>query len=48
MTMIYTKKRQNELVANAEKMMNKAQSKWATMFWTGVWKQLCIKFNKVN
>ena len=46
--MIYTKKRQNELVANAEKMMNNAQSKWATMFWTGVWKQLCIKFNKVN
>ena len=48
MKMIYTKKRQNELVANAEKMMNNAQSKWATMFWTGVWKQLCIKFNRVN
>ena len=48
MTMNYTKKRQNELIGNAEKMMNKAQSKWATMFGTGVWKQLCIKFNKVN
>tara|TARA_B100000927_G_C16366521_1_gene429657 strand:- start:604 stop:750 length:147 start_codon:yes stop_codon:yes gene_type:complete len=48
MKMIYTKKRQNELVANAEKMMNNAQSKWATMFWTGVWKQLCIKFGKVQ
>ena len=44
----YTKKGQNELIGNAAKMMNKAQSKWATMFWTGVWKQLCIKFNKVN
>ncbi len=44
----YTKKRQNELIGNAAKMMDKAQSKWATMFWTGVWKQLCIKFNKVN
>ena len=33
---------------NAESMMSKAQSKWATMFWTGVWKQLCIKFNRVN
>ena len=48
MKMIYTKKRQNELVANAEKMMNNAQSKWATMFWTGVWKQLCIKVGKVQ
>ena len=44
----YTKKRQNELIGNAAKMMNKAQSKWAVMVWTGVWKQLCIKFNKVN
>jgi|TARA_B100001109_G_scaffold174337_1_gene142493 hypothetical protein len=44
----YTKQRQNELISNAEKMMKKAKSKWATMFWTGVWKQLCIKFNRVN
>jgi hypothetical protein len=46
--MNYTEKRKNELINNASKMMNKAQSKWGKMFWTGVWKQLCIKFNKVN
>ena len=33
MTMNYTKKRQNELIANAEKAMSRAQSKWATMNW---------------
>ena len=38
MTMNYTK-RQNELIANDEKAMV-AQSKWATMFWTGVWKHI--------
>ena len=48
MNLIYTKQRQNELVNNAAKCMNKAQSKGAKMFWTGVWKQLCIKFGKVN
>ncbi len=48
MKLMYTDKRKNELIKNAETMMNKAQSKWATMFWTGVWKQLCIKFNRVN
>ena len=48
MNLMYTDKRKNELIKNAEKMMNKAQSKWAVMFWTGVWKQLCIKFNRVN
>ena len=48
MNLIYTKQRQNELVNNAAKCMNKAQSKWAKMFWTGVCKQLCIKFGKVN
>ena len=46
--MLYTKRRQDQLIKNAESMMSKAQPKWATMFWTGVWKQLCIKFNKVN
>ena len=45
---MYTKKRQQELINNAANAMNKAQSKWARMFWTGVWKQLCIKFGKVN
>ena len=48
MNLIYTKQRQNELINNAAKSMNKAQSKWARMFWTGVWKQLCIKFGRVN
>ena len=48
MNLIYTKQRQNELVNNAAKCMNKAQSKWAKMFWTGVWKHLWIKFGKVN
>ena len=37
MNLIYTKQRQNALVHNAAKCMNKAQSKWAKMFWTGVW-----------
>jgi hypothetical protein len=44
----YTKQRQDELIANASKMMQNAQSKWAIMFWTGVWKKLCQKFNRVN
>jgi len=48
MTMIYTKERQDELVANAARMMNNATNKWSTMYWTGVWKQLCIKFGKVD
>ena len=48
MKLMYTDKRKNELIKNAETMMNKAQSKWAKMFWTGVWKQLSIKFNRVN
>ena len=48
MNLIYTKQRQNELINNAAKAMNKAQSKWAKMFWTGVWKLLCFKFGNVN
>ena len=48
MSLNNTKQRQNELIIIAAKSMNKAQSKWAKMFWTGVWKQLCIKFGRVN
>jgi len=48
MKLNYTSKRKQELISNAERMMMSATTKWATMFWTGVWKELCKKYGRVN
>ena len=44
--MNYTKKRQNELIANAEKAMSRHNQKVGNYVLDHVSKQLCIKFEK--